>query len=557
MPARAHRLAAWSCGARRDKDDGGDSMTHRLPPLFLAATQYRIPVSDATWQALLAALAEPKGTASLDGISDALALDPALALWAGFHHSQQSAAAGTPPCLRDLATWLVPRLPALFLKSSIENSSPDDSSASESTTATLRQTRSRRQRPSTRSADSDRASWAQWSAHCVGLAESAASASARLTSPRYLTELLKAAIATPQAGLPSFSLKDNAAVAGWTGWLSSIIDEVATAERAKGRSRSKIPGGKSAIPRGARSKARLSAAKKKIVSQRSALARSRWNQPAAGAIPVAVLAARLARLAQLETRFDERLEEEKLVALAEFAAGAGHEINNPLAVISGRAQLFLREERDPERQRELAVINSQARRVHEMIADLMLFARPPQPKLSQCDVAATLHSIAAELLPRANLRSVKLSYVEPDSLPPVLADPKQIEVAVRACCENAIDAVADGGRVEISAAMRGPVEFGDLRDAAVETPAGGFLAISIRDNGPGISSEVRRNLFDPFFSGRGAGRGLGMGLSKCWRIITNHGGRVEVDTTPQRGTSITLLLPLVKSPAADPRPAAR
>src|SRR5690606_20308915 len=77
------------------------------------------------------------------------------------------------------------------------------------------------------------------------------------------------------------------------------------------------------------------------------------------------------------------LEREKLEALAEFAAGAGHEMNNPLAVIAGRAQLLLKDETDAQKRRELAVIHAQAMRVHEMIADLMLFARPPQPRRSE------------------------------------------------------------------------------------------------------------------------------------------------------------------------------
>src|SRR6185437_5765902 len=102
-----------------------------------------------------------------------------------------------------------------------------------------------------------------------------------------------------------------------------------------------------------------------------------------------------------QSTFDQRLEGEKLAALAEFAAGAGHEINNPLAVISGRAQLFMRHEQDPERRRELAVINAQARRVHEMIADLMLFARPPEPRPSNCDITELIDLVVGELAARA------------------------------------------------------------------------------------------------------------------------------------------------------------
>ena len=94
---------------------------------------------------------------------------------------------------------------------------------------------------------------------------------------------------------------------------------------------------------------------------------------------------KLARLAELEADFQRTLETEKLEAMAEFAAGAGHEINNPLTVISGRAQLLLRDETDPERRHALALISAQAMRVYEMIADMMLFARPPRPECQQVE----------------------------------------------------------------------------------------------------------------------------------------------------------------------------
>ena len=91
------------------------------------------------------------------------------------------------------------------------------------------------------------------------------------------------------------------------------------------------------------------------------------------------------------------MELDRLVAIGTLAAGVGHEINNPLANISARAQSLLRDERDPERRRTLEAINQQALRAHEMISDLMLFARPPQPKLTACDAASILRTLASEL----------------------------------------------------------------------------------------------------------------------------------------------------------------
>lgn len=282
-------------------------------------------------------------------------------------------------------------------------------------------------------------------------------------------------------------------------------------------------------------------------------ASDRWLVPSGMASrQFATLAARMLKLVDLEANFAERLLEEKLHALGEFAAGAGHEINNPLAVISGRAQLFLKHEADPQRRRDLAVINAQARRVHEMIADLMLFARPPQPRPAPCDAQLLIEAIVKELAPKAAERNVSLTFAGAKDLPLISADTTQAQVAIRAVIENALDATPDGGAVEVAIELRDADVSSDTpnRAASAEDVAVGQiatsrrLAITVRDNGPGIDAAARRNLFDPFYSGRAAGRGIGMGLSKCWRIVTAHGGRVEIENQPAGGAAVTILLPI-------------
>jgi signal transduction histidine kinase len=90
-----------------------------------------------------------------------------------------------------------------------------------------------------------------------------------------------------------------------------------------------------------------------------------------------------------------------------------------------------------------------------------------------------------------------------------------------------LEAVGHGGHVEVAVRrVQGEVE------------------VSVADDGPGIPAAQRRHLFDPFYSARQAGRGLGMGLAKCWRIVTNHGGRIEVDSTPGRGATLLVRLPV-------------
>jgi len=238
------------------------------------------------------------------------------------------------------------------------------------------------------------------------------------------------------------------------------------------------------------------------------------------------LAARLARLDNLERRFQETLETEKLEAMAELAAGAGHEINNPLAIIAGRAQLLLKDETDPERRRELAVVNAQVKRAHEMIADMRLFARPPRPELRQVDLAALVDRLLAEIGPQAAERGITLQRSGDPGPLEIEADPAQLSVAVHALCRNAMEAIGRGGRIEV--ALGGTEQVVELR---------------VSDDGPGILPEHRRHLFDPLYSARQAGRGLGLGLSKCWRIASGHRGRITVDSRPGEGAAFTILLP--------------
>jgi len=228
--------------------------------------------------------------------------------------------------------------------------------------------------------------------------------------------------------------------------------------------------------------------------------------------------------------FEQRLEREKLAALVEFAYGAGHEINNPLANIAARAQTLLEDEPDPERRRKLAAIRRQAMRAHEMIADLMLFARPPKLEIAPADLRRIVRQVVEQLQTLAAERSVQLACDVGDVPLAIEADVTQLAVAVAAVVVNAIEAVGRDGHVAIITRER--------------SEGGGRSAeVIVRDDGPGISDEVRRHLFDPFFSGREAGRGLGFGLSKCWRIVTDHGGSVVVNNLADGGAEFTIVLP--------------
>lgn len=237
--------------------------------------------------------------------------------------------------------------------------------------------------------------------------------------------------------------------------------------------------------------------------------------------------------------FERRLEQEKLAALKELAYGAGHEINNPLANIAARAQTLLRDEPDPDRKRMLAAIHRQAMRAHEMIADLMLFAQPPALNVTQFDLRQVVDAVVGEQRELAAERGIDIALDPGATTILARGDETQLAVAIRAVVTNAVEAVGASGHVDVTvqAATHGDQPWAE---------------VIVRDDGPGISEEVRRHLFDPFFSGREAGRGLGFGLSKCWRIVTEHGGRIVVSSDARRGAELTVMLPGASAVADTP-----
>jgi signal transduction histidine kinase len=272
------------------------------------------------------------------------------------------------------------------------------------------------------------------------------------------------------------------------------------------------------------------------ISAVAAEAGARWTVPDEGhARRFVKVVEILSQLDRLQSEFDERLEHEKMEAMAEFAAGAGHELNNPLAVISGRAQLLMRDEPDAGRRRDLAVIKGQATRVNEMIADVMLFGRPPKPRPQKLELADVIDALVRRFQWRADEEGKTVVWKRPSAPCTMRGDSVQLSVALATLLENALDSIGPGGHVMV--AIRVCTE-----DRETGIPR--HVQITIADDGLGVAADLRGKIFDPFFSGRQAGRGLGFGLSKCWRIVTNHGGRVEVDCPPEGGALFTVTLPI-------------
>lgn len=213
---------------------------------------------------------------------------------------------------------------------------------------------------------------------------------------------------------------------------------------------------------------------------------------------------------------------------AEMAAGAAHELNTPLAIISGRAQLLRERTTDPSDRQSLEDVVTASQRASEIISDLMEFAEPGPVRPGPIATA----SFVTQLLDDWRGREPRGSPIELDMAVDVgnaLCDATHLRGALHALLRNAVEALPEaGGRVLVKA-------WTDLTDDSV--------VIEVSDNGRGMTPEVRARAFDPFFSHRPAGRGRGMGLPRALRWIQANGGTLSLDSTPGRGTTARIRLP--------------
>lgn len=227
------------------------------------------------------------------------------------------------------------------------------------------------------------------------------------------------------------------------------------------------------------------------------------------------LARRMQWQRSLENSFDKRLHQSKLASIKQLAYGLSHEINNPLANISTRAQQLQRGEADPDRVSMLGRISDQVFRAHAMIADLMFYANPPQPKLANYRIQDQLVELIEVASQELASKSIRIEKSLSNHVLWVEADQKMIAEAIRVLFRNAAEAIGNQGTIVVS------VDSDPDR-----------IQIHIADSGPGLSLEARKHAFDPYFSGREAGRGLGLGLCRAYRIAKLHHGEATIASGP-------------------------
>jgi signal transduction histidine kinase len=251
----------------------------------------------------------------------------------------------------------------------------------------------------------------------------------------------------------------------------------------------------------------------------------------------AMLAALRQSQAELESFYRERMvRADRFAAVGELATGLAHEIKNPLAGLSGALELLAEDLAAQPRQTEVVTeMRHQVDRLTNTMESLLSFARPPKARLRTTDVNETLEKVLFLIRQQRRAASVVVDPQLGKGLPPVLADPNQLEQVLLNICLNASQAMGGDGTLTV-------------RSFEQE----GRVTVEIEDTGPGIPVDIRPNIFKPFFTTKREGNGLGLAISA--RIVAEHGGHIGYRCPPSGGTIFAVTLQRAQSTPAERLP---
>ena len=232
------------------------------------------------------------------------------------------------------------------------------------------------------------------------------------------------------------------------------------------------------------------------------------------------------------------MQAEKLSSIGVLAAGVAHEINNPLTSVAGYAEALLRRFRDEESlasdprledfSKYLQVIIRESYRCKGIIDSLLSFSRKSDGSVGNVDINQILHEILELVRHKSRYDKIDIRTDLHGDLPIVTGDPSGLRQVFMNLLLNAHQAIKGSGLVEIS-----------TRQADT-----GTVSVSVRDSGCGIPKETIDQIWDPFFSTKNVGQGLGLGLAVTYNIVKRHGGEISVESTIDRGTTFTVRIPV-------------
>ena len=247
---------------------------------------------------------------------------------------------------------------------------------------------------------------------------------------------------------------------------------------------------------------------------------------------------------QLESKVEEKTEElrethalmgrrEKMAAIGQMAAGVAHEVNNPLTGVITFAHL-LRRKADPESRdhEDLSTIIREAERCSKIVRGLLDFARSGELDRRRTDLAQLMDRTLGVVEHQATFLNIEIVRDYASNAPPVEVDADRIAQVFLNLVMNAAEAMESGGTLTIRAG---------LLPADGQQPES--VKISVGDTGPGVPADIQGRIFDPFFTTKETGKGTGLGLSVSYRIIEDHGGRIDLSSGARGGATFTVVLP--------------
>jgi signal transduction histidine kinase len=238
---------------------------------------------------------------------------------------------------------------------------------------------------------------------------------------------------------------------------------------------------------------------------------------------------------------DELVQSEKLASVGQMAAAVAHGLRNPLASLRASAQLALQQPDSPATREQLREMIAEVDRLDHRITHLLAFSRPAPSHPIRERVGPLLEGLLASRKPLLAERQVTVTLDLAPDLPEITVDPVRIEQALIEVVANALDALAPGGRLGITARE---AESGET---------GRRVIVEIADSGRGIPEEVLPSVFEPFFTTRAEGTGLGLAIAR--RFVEQSGGRLDIASRPGEGTTVRFDFPAASAAATDPRPA--
>jgi two-component system, cell cycle sensor histidine kinase and response regulator CckA len=254
------------------------------------------------------------------------------------------------------------------------------------------------------------------------------------------------------------------------------------------------------------------------------------------------------------TAMEEQLRQmQKMESVGQLAGGIAHDFNNVLTVIRSQVDLIILDLEEGPVVEDLQLVRKAADRATTLTAQLLAFSREQILLPKTVDLGAVVRD-AGQLLERLIGEQVQMVYRLAPDLPPVRVDPNRLEQVLMNLAVNARDAMPQGGTLEISTALE---EIAPEGEKPGGPESGTWIVLTVEDNGSGMTPEVARRAFDPFFSTKGRERGTGLGLAMVYGTVKQSGGSIELESEPGSGTRFTLRFPLADTslvPPADPPP---